>query len=126
MKKICLVEDEPFIIEALKYLFEAQGWTVDVISDGAKAVDEVTALQPDILILDYMLPNKSGLNIAKEIRGNTTLDEMPILMLTAKGQAKDKTNAQLAGIQHYMTKPFSNDALLQMVNTLMDGDVQQN
>lgn len=119
MYQICLVEDEPYIIEAMRYLFEAEGWQVHVISDGAAAVDGITKLQPSVLILDYMLPNQSGLSIAKALRAKPEMAELPILMLTAKGQEKDKQQAQLAGIQHFMTKPFANDALVELVKSLL-------
>lgn len=119
MYHICIVEDEPNIIEALRYLMEAEGWRVTIVSDGGKAVDAVRAEIPDLLILDYMLPNMSGLGVAKELRADKATAELPILMLSAKGQTKDKQQAQIAGINLFMTKPFANSDLMEQVALLL-------
>ena len=119
MYHICIVEDEPNIIEALRYLMEAEGWRVTIVSDGGKAVEAVRAEIPDLLILDYMLPNMSGLGVAKELRAHKATAELPILMLSAKGQTKDKQQAQIAGINLFMTKPFANSDLMEQVALLL-------
>ena len=119
MFHIYIVEDEPNIIEALRYLFENEGWQVDVISDGALATAAIRKDKPALLVLDYMLPNKSGLSVAKELRADHELADMPILMLSAKGQMKDKQQAALAGIDAFMTKPFANAELLSKIKELM-------
>ena len=119
MYHICIVEDEPNIIEALRYLMEAEGWRVTIVSDGGKAVEAVRAEIPDLLILDYMLPNMSGLGVAKELRADKATAELPILMLSAKGQTKDKQQAQIAGINLFMTKPFANSDLMEQVALLL-------
>ena len=120
MVRICIVEDEPNIIEALRYLFEAEGWQVDVISDGAAAVDVIKTTRPSLVVLDYMLPSLSGVAVAQKLREEPDLSQLPILMLSAKGQEKDKQLAQLAGINAFMTKPFANSALLEQIKTLLD------
>ena len=119
MTRICIVEDEPNIIEALKYLFEAEGWAVDVVSDGAEALAAIQKTKPSLVVLDYMLPSLSGLAVAQEMRADRTLAALPILMLSAKGQQKDKQQAQLAGINVFMTKPFANSDLLDQVKALL-------
>ena len=119
MYHICIVEDEPNIIEALRYLMEAKGWQVEVVSDGGLAVEAVRHQLPDLLILDYMLPNMSGLAVAKELRTHPDTADLPILMLSAKGQTKDKQQAQIAGINLFMTKPFANSDLIEQVSGLL-------
>ena len=119
MVRICVIEDEPNIIEALRYLFESEGWEVAVVSDGAKAVAAVHEMRPSLIVLDYMLPNQSGLAVARELRDDKATETLPILMLSAKGQHKDKEQAQLAGINLFMTKPFANSDLLDNVKQLL-------
>lgn len=119
MVRICVIEDEPNIIEAMRYLFESEGWEVAVVSDGAKAVAAVHEMRPSLIVLDYMLPNQSGLAVARELRDDSATASLPILMLSAKGQHKDKEQAQLAGINLFMTKPFANSDLLDNVKQLL-------
>ena len=119
MVRICVIEDEPNIIEAMRYLFESEGWEVAVVSDGAKAVAAVHEMRPSLIVLDYMLPNQSGLAVARELRDDKATESLPILMLSAKGQHKDKEQAQLAGINLFMTKPFANSDLLDNVKQLL-------
>lgn len=120
MVRICIVEDEPNIIEALRYLFETEGWQVDVISDGADAVEAIRQTNPTLVVLDYMLPSLSGVAVAQKLREDKNMANLPILMLSAKGQEKDKQLAQLAGINVFMTKPFANSALLEQIKSLLD------
>jgi len=116
--KILLIEDEPHIVEALSFLLEREGWQVVAHSNGADAAQVAALRQPDVIILDVMLPNKSGIEILREIRANTQTAKKPVLMLTAKGQARDRAAAQEAGVSVFMTKPFSNQAIIDTVRSL--------
>ncbi|MEM8979318.1 MAG: response regulator [Pseudomonadota bacterium] len=116
--KILLVEDEPNIIEALRFLLSREGWSVLVHSNGADAVARVEREDPDLVILDVMLPNRSGYDILSELRQRPDARDLPILMLTARGQAKDRERALGAGADAFMTKPFSNDEILATVSQL--------
>lgn len=118
-KTISIIEDEPFIIEALSFLLEREGFAVRSISDGAKALDFVKTDQPDLVILDIMLPNVSGMKILEDIRATDGLSDLPVLMLTAKGQKKDRQAAETAGVSLFMTKPFSNAELIQTVKNMV-------
>ena len=124
MVRICVIEDEPNIIEAMRYLFESEGWEVVVESDGAKAVAVIDQMRPNLVVLDYMLPNQSGLAVARELRETDATANLPILMLSAKGQHKDKEQAQLAGINLFMTKPFTNSDLLDNIKQLIASNDQ--
>ena len=92
---------------------------MDTQKDGATAVKRVRELQPDLLMLDHMLPGKSGLDILKDLRSDDQFKSLPILMLTARGQMRDRAEAEAAGVSRFMTKPFSNTEVLAAVRDLM-------
>ena len=118
-KKVFLIEDERNIIEAISFILSRDGWEVKTHSNGHDAVDAVRARQPDLVILDVMLPGKSGFDILQEIRDDAELGQTPVLMLTARGQEKDREMAERAGASRYMTKPFSNAEMLEAVRDLV-------
>ena len=122
-KSVLLVEDEPNIIEAISFLLERSGWTVRIHSEGVDAVEAVQRVRPDILILDVMLPGRSGFEILKELRASPDTVELPILMLTARGQTKDRELAESYGVSRFITKPFSNREVLATVEALAAGRV---
>lgn len=117
-KRVLLIEDEPNIIEAIRFILSRDGWTVETHSDGATAAAAVDAKLPDIIILDVMLPGLSGFDILRALRENDDHRDRPILMLTARGQQKDRDMAQAAGVSAFMTKPFSNSEMLEAVRAL--------
>ena len=116
--RVLLIEDEPNIIEAIRFILARDGWTVDVHSDGATAVSAVAEKSPDLVILDVMLPNRSGYDILADIRGAAETAALPVLMLTARGQSKDRELAERFGVSRFMTKPFSNSEVLASVREL--------
>lgn len=117
-RHVVLIEDEPNITEAIRFLLQRDGWTVEAHADGASATDFIHNAKPDIVILDLMLPGKSGLDIVREVRDLKELEELPVLMLTARGQLKDREMAQKVGVTRFMTKPFSNAEVLTAVRDL--------
>ena len=117
-KRVLLVEDEPNIIEAIRFILNRDGWRVHTHSDGRDAVNVVRQTRPDVLILDVMLPGKSGYDILRELRTEFAEAELPVLMLTARGQMKDRELAERAGASRFMTKPFSNADMLEAVQSL--------
>ena len=117
-KRVLLVEDEPNIIEAIRFILSRDGWRVDTHSDGATALEAVARSAPDVVILDVMLPGKSGFDILRELRGAEGTRALPVLMLTAKGQGKDRDLAEQFGANRFMTKPFSNDEVLDCLREL--------
>ena len=118
-KTITIIEDEPFIIEALSFILKKEGFIVKSISDGAKAIEFVKDTNPDLVILDIMLPNVSGMKILEDIRSTKLIAELPVLMLTAKGQKKDRRAAEEAGVNEFMTKPFDNAELIQQIKHML-------
>jgi DNA-binding response OmpR family regulator len=118
-KSVVIIEDEPFIIEALTFLLENEGLDVRSISDGAKAIDFIVKSKPNLVILDIMLPNVSGMKILEDIRKMNEISHLPVLMLTAKGQKKDRRAAEEAGVSKFMTKPFDNQELIEHVKLMI-------
>jgi len=107
-KRVLLIEDEPNIIEAISFVLSRDGYTVHTHEDGETAMDKLRSSTPDMVILDVMLPGKSGFDILRDMRAEPQTVDLPVLMLTAKGQAKDRELALRLGANHFMTKPFSN------------------
>ena len=116
--RVLVIEDEPNIIEAISFILSRDGWRVETHANGADAVDRVRAASPDVLILDAMLPGRSGFDILRDLRGDPATAALPILMLTARGQSKDRALAEQAGVSRFMSKPFSNAEMLDAVRAL--------
>ncbi|MET4102117.1 two-component system OmpR family response regulator [Roseovarius sp. MBR-78] len=117
-KMVLLIEDEPNIIEAVSFILSRDGWEVKTHANGHDAMEAVRRRAPDLIILDVMLPGKSGFDILGEIRGDAEFAGVPVLMLTARGQTRDREMAERAGASRYMTKPFSNADVLDAVRAL--------
>lgn len=116
---VLVVEDEPSIAEAVRFLLTRAGHQVTVLGDGT-SVEAALARQPaDLLVLDLMLPGLSGLEILRALRARPETAAMPVMMLTARGQDRDRTAAERAGVDLFMAKPFSNAELLQAAQTLL-------
>ncbi|MDF1716130.1 MAG: response regulator [Antarcticimicrobium sp.] len=117
-RHVLLIEDEANISEAIRFLLTREGWNVDTHADGSDAVELIRAARPDLVILDVMLPGKSGMDILRELRESDGLRDLPVLMLTARGQSRDREMAEKAGVSRFMTKPFSNAEVLTAVRDL--------
>ena len=115
--KIMLVEDEEALALLLKYNLEKEGYEVIWEARGGKAVSEVKKNMPSVIILDWMLPELSGVEICKMIRSKPDIKTIPIIMLTAKGEEEDKIKGLSAGADDYVTKPFSIPELMARVKT---------
>lgn len=120
-KNVLVIEDEPNIIEAISFILSRDGWSVATHSNGHDAVGVVQDAMPDLVILDVMLPGKTGYDILRELRSEDATQGLPVLMLTAKGQVKDREMAERAGASRFMTKPFSNAEVLDAVRELVAG-----
>lgn len=118
-RHVLLIEDEPNIIEAIRFLLSRDGWRVDTHADGSDAVQVIQRLAPDLVVLDVMLPGKSGMDILSDLREIPEFRALPVLMLTARGQMRDRDMAERAGVSRFMTKPFSNAEVLSAVRDLV-------
>jgi DNA-binding response OmpR family regulator len=116
VKKVLVVDDEPTLVATLRYNLEREGYHVVTASDGEAALAEARAAQPDIILLDLMLPGLDGLEVCRILRRETTV---PILMLTAKGAEVDKVVGLELGADDYVTKPFSMRELMARVRALL-------
>ncbi len=114
--KILVVEDEPALLEALRYNFSREGYQVVTASDGAEAVEQARQQRPDVIVLDLMLPKLDGLEVCRILRRDMTV---PILMLTAKGEEVDRVVGLEMGADDYVTKPFSLRELLARVRAML-------
>jgi DNA-binding response OmpR family regulator len=118
-KHVLLIEDEPNISEAIRYILSRDGLRVSCHDSGHDAVEQVVANRPDVLILDVMLPGRSGIEILRDLRAAEQTSGLPILMLTAKGQSRDRELALQAGADGFIAKPFSNAEMLASVQALL-------
>src|SRR6201987_1922619 len=107
MKRILLIEDDRDIVELVRYNLEREGFQVASATDGATGLAQIRKAPPDILLLDLMLPKLSGLDICKEIRRDTSLNRLPILMHTARREEADLVVGPEMGADNYVTTPFS-------------------
>lgn len=120
-KRVLVIEDEPHIAEAISFILSRDGWQVRSHSDGASAMEAIRAEPTDVLILDVMLPGRSGYEILEALRADAATRDLPVLMLTARGQAKDRELAERLGANRIITKPFSNTDVLDTVRDMARG-----
>ncbi|WP_107496952.1 response regulator [Thalassobius sp. I31.1] len=119
-KTVLLIEDEPNIVEAIRFLLARDGWRVETHGRGDTAMDAVAKHQPDLIVLDVMLPKRSGFDILRDLRAAEDTRHLPVMMLTARGQSKDREMAEQYGVSRFMTKPFSNTEMLDAVRELAE------
>ena len=110
--RVLIVEDEEALIEPLKYNFTKEGYIVDTALDGEIALDKIFNKPPELILLDWMLPKISGIDLCKRIRNNKETKNIPIIMLTARGEENDRIQGLEMGADDYVTKPFSINELL--------------
>ncbi len=116
---VLLIEDEPNIAEAIRFLLQRDGWQVSTLAEGKGVEAFVANTRPDLVILDLMLPDRSGLEILAALRADPLTETLPVMMLTAKGQGRDREAAERAGADLFMAKPFSNAEIVAAVRSLM-------
>lgn len=121
--RILIVEDEPNIVESLSFILRRAGFEVDTVTDGVEALDRVRRQSLSVLILDIMLPGMNGFDVLKAIRSDRALAALPVVVLTAKGQADDRRTAESLGASAFITKPFSNAEVVERVSHLVGGVV---
>jgi two-component system phosphate regulon response regulator PhoB len=117
--RILIVEDEPSIAELIAVNLRHNGFQPVWAEDGSAAQREIDAVQPDAILLDWMLPGASGIQLAKKWRSESRTKEIPILMLTARGDEPDKIAGLDAGADDYITKPFSTQEMLARIRAVL-------
>lgn len=123
--RILIVEDEPNIVESLSFILGRAGFDVDTVANGIEALDRLRRQSFSALVLDIMLPGMNGLDVLKTIRADHALTILPVMVLTAKGQASDRRAAEAIGADVFVTKPFSNAEVVQHVTRLASGGTHQ-
>ncbi|HEU4986278.1 MAG TPA: response regulator [Rhizobiaceae bacterium] len=119
--RILIIEDEANIVESLDFILRRAGFEVEVATDGAKALDRVRRERFGAIILDVMLPGMNGFDVLRAIRADRALAALPVIVLTAKGQANDRKMAEAIGASAFITKPFSNADIVDQVRALVGG-----
>jgi DNA-binding response OmpR family regulator len=119
--RILIVEDEPNIVESLSFILRRAGFDVHTVTDGAEALDRVRRQSFSALLLDVMLPGMNGFDVLRAIRADHALAALPVVVLTAKGQANDRRMAEAIGASAFITKPFSNSEVVERVASLAGG-----
>ena len=112
---VLIAEDEPNIVESLTFLIEKAGFATTSAKDGAVTLQAIRSLRPAVVILDIMLPELSGLDVLRAVKGNAELRDVPILVLTARGRDNDRALALSLGADAFVTKPFSNREVVAQV-----------
>ena len=119
--KVLIAEDEPHIVESLSFLLTREGYDVSSASDGEAAFARLWDVRPDLMILDIMLPRMNGFEVLRRVRADPDLRGLPVILLTAKGQAQDRQRAEEIGADAFITKPFSNREVMDRVRALVAG-----
>ena len=116
---ILIAEDEPSILESLDFILRRAGWNVSSVTDGDAVLEAIRRLQPRMVVLDVMLPKRSGFDVLKQIRASAELRTVPVLILTAKGQQQDRRTAEELGADGFVTKPYANAEVVGAVRQLL-------
>ena len=122
--RILVVDDEPDVTELLKYKFEQEGYRCDVINDPLLFVGRARDFEPDLMILDIMMPELSGLQLCRIARGDPAMKDIPIVFLTARGEAEDRVTGLESGAEDYISKPFNTKELLLRVGKILNRGVK--
>lgn len=116
--RVLITEDEPNIVESLTFILKRAGYDVSSVADGEAAVRRLRGDPPDVMILDLMLPKLNGFDVLKLVKTDTLLRSLPVLVLSAKGQAHDRQLAEEIGADAFITKPFSNRDIIDQIGRL--------
>jgi two-component system phosphate regulon response regulator PhoB len=116
---LLIVEDESALVELLRYNFEKEGFKVTTAMDGEAALVAVDEARPDLVVLDWMLPHVSGLEVCRQLRRKPETRDLPIIMLTARGEESDRVRGLEVGADDYVAKPFSPSELIARVRAVL-------
>ena len=117
--RVLIAEDDEHIVELLTFVLERERYVVATAPDGEAALARLRSEPHDLMILDVMLPRMNGFEVLKTVRADPRLKDLPVIVLTAKGQVQDRRTAESLGIDEYMTKPFAADQLVSRVAALV-------
>jgi two-component system phosphate regulon response regulator PhoB len=115
MGKVLVIDDEPFILMMLEDKLKRSGFAVVTSRESVNALELVRKERPDVIVLDWMMPEISGIEICRQLKADPELSSIPVFMLTAKGQEEDEKKGMKTGANRYITKPFSPKALVEII-----------
>lgn len=115
-KKILIVDDEPDIVETLKFLIESEGFESIIAMDGEEALKKAKEENPDVIILDVMLPKINGYKVCRLLKFDNKYKHIPVLMVTARSQEEDKVIGEETGADEYITKPFDINEIVEKIH----------
>ena len=118
-RKVLIVDDEPNIVTALEFLLERRGYEVRVATNGEEAVALVESFRPDVMLLDVMMPKRSGYDVCQRVRERPDMQHVKIVMLSAKGREAEVSKGLSLGADLYITKPFSTQELVERIDALL-------
>ncbi|MBK6898946.1 MAG: response regulator [bacterium] len=119
MRKILIVDDEPYILSILDFSLDAEGYTVLQAADGDAALSLAADQQPDLVILDVMMPRLDGFETCRRLKADLRTKDIPVVLLTARNSREDRTRGRDCGADGYITKPFSPQRLVDTVQTFL-------
>jgi DNA-binding response OmpR family regulator len=119
-KRVLIAEDEESIVASLEFLMQRAGYETCVARDGPSALARIADFEPDLVLLDIMLPGRSGFDVCTRIRQSPALAATRVVMLTARGSQADETRGLAAGADAYVTKPFATQDLVSRVRALLE------
>ena len=118
-KKILIVDDEVNIVISMEFLINQAGYELQIARDGEEAMEKVASFQPDLILLDVMMPKINGFEVCRRVRANPTWQDTKIIMLTAKGREVEVTKGLALGADSYIIKPFSTKELMSEVKQIL-------
>lgn len=122
--KVLVVDDDPAILRLLNQSLELEGYSVSTATDGEEALAELPRSEPDVVVLDVMMPKLNGFDVLERIRRDPKTATLPVILLTAKSSKEDVWEGWQRGVDYYMTKPFDIDELLRFISYVIEGGEQ--
>lgn len=119
-RRVLIVEDEPHIVLSLEFLLERAGYETATAEDGEAGLALIRRLRPDVVLLDVMMPKRSGYEVCQAVKADPDLRTIPIVMLSAKGQEVEVLKGLELGAAAYITKPFGNAEILEAIRAALD------
>jgi two-component system OmpR family response regulator len=119
---VLIAEDEPSILDSLNFILRRAGFSIQSVTDGEAALAAVRRDRPRLVVLDVMLPKRSGFEVLKLIRADEATRDLPVVILTAKGQSHDRKTAEELGASSFVTKPYANAEVVGTVRRLLGGE----
>ncbi len=119
MKKILVVDDKPEVVELVTATLEGEGYQIICAFDGREALEKIGREKPDLVLLDIVMPKMNGFEVLSEVKNDPQTKDIPIIMITAKGQKLDEDKGRRLGAEDYIIKPFSPSHLLRKIEEIV-------